>query len=94
MFCLSFFQIKDIQEQDAGVYQCQIQISLQTKVTADVELKVRQRPVISDNSTQSVVAKEGEEVKLECYASGFPTPRISWKRENNAILPKGGSQYR
>lgn len=33
-------------------------------------------------------------VHMECYAGGFPTPKISWRRENNAILPTGGSIYR
>lgn len=33
-------------------------------------------------------------VQLECYAGGYPPPRISWRRENNAILPTGGSIYR
>lgn len=31
---------------------------------------------------------------MECYAGGYPLPRISWRRENNAILPTGGSIYR
>lgn len=31
---------------------------------------------------------------MECYAGGYPTPRITWRRENNAILPTGGSIYR
>lgn len=34
------------------------------------------------------------EVPMECYAGGYPEPRISWRRENNAILPTGGSIYR
>lgn len=33
-------------------------------------------------------------VELSCYASGYPPPRISWRRENNAILPTGSSIYR
>lgn len=33
-------------------------------------------------------------VTLSCFASGYPTPRISWRRENNAILPTGGSIHR
>lgn len=31
---------------------------------------------------------------MECYAGGYPPPRITWRRENNAILPTGGSIYR
>ncbi|XP_071447648.1 lachesin isoform X2 [Hetaerina americana] len=87
-------QIKDIQETDAGVYHCQLIISITSKVSAEVELLVRRPPIISDNSTRSLVVSEGEAVRLECYAGGFPQPRISWRRENNAILPTGGSIYR
>ncbi|CAB0014989.1 unnamed protein product [Nesidiocoris tenuis] len=87
-------QIKDIQETDAGVYQCQVIIAISNKESADVLLQVRRPPVISDNSTRSVIVSEGQQVTLECYASGYPPPRISWRRENNAILPTGGSMFR
>ncbi|PZC71792.1 hypothetical protein B5X24_HaOG212440 [Helicoverpa armigera] len=86
--------IKDIQENDAGWYQCQVLMSVSNKITAEVELQVRRPPIISDNSTRSIVANEGESVQMECYAGGFPPPKISWRRENNAILPTGGSIYR
>jgi len=87
-------QIKDLQETDAGSYQCQILIGVNNRVTANVDVLVRMPPVISDNSTRSLVVSEGQEVKLECYASGFPLPKISWRRENNVILPTGGAIYR
>jgi hypothetical protein len=87
-------QIKDIQETDAGFYHCQVLISPSNRVSAEVELQVRRPPFISDNSTRSVVVSEGEAVQMECYAGGYPPPRISWRRENNAILPTGGSIYR
>ncbi|GAB0096215.1 Lachesin [Sergentomyia squamirostris] len=86
-------QVKDIQETDAGIYQCQVILSVVNKITADVELQVRRPPVISDNSTQSIVASEGKSVQMECYAGGYPRPTITWRRENNAILPTGGSTY-
>lgn len=86
--------IKDIQENDAGWYQCQVLMSISNKITAEVEVQVRRPPIISDNSTRSLVASEGESVQMECYAGGFPPPKISWRRENNAILPTGGSIYR
>ncbi|KAJ0182960.1 hypothetical protein K1T71_000936 [Dendrolimus kikuchii] len=86
--------IKDIQENDAGWYQCQVLMSISSKITAEVELQVRRPPIISDNSTRSIVASEGESVEMQCYAGGFPPPKISWRRENNAILPTGGSIYR
>lgn len=82
-------QIKDIQETDAGIYQCEVVLSVNNKITAEVDLSVRRPPIISDNSTQSIVASEGQSVQMECYASGYPTPTIIWRRENNALLPTG-----
>lgn len=82
-------QIKDMQETDAGTYQCQVVLSVNNKISADVELSVRRPPVISDNSTQSLVVSEGKPVQMECYAGGYPHPTITWRRENNAILPTG-----
>lgn len=84
-------QIKDIQETDAGIYLCQVVISTVNKITAEVDLQVRRPPIILDTSTQSIVASEGKSVQMECYASGYPKPTISWRRENNAILPTGES---
>lgn len=87
-------QIRDIQEEDAGMYQCAVLISSINKKTGNVELVVRMPPVISDNSTRSIIKSEGEQARLECYASGFPKPRVSWRRQNNAVLPTGGPTYR
>lgn len=67
---------------------------MNNKISAEVELEVRRPPIISDNSTRSLVVNEGQAIKLECYAGGFPAPRVLWRRENNAILPTGGSIYR
>lgn len=83
-------QIKDIQETDAGIYRCELTFSVINKITADVMLSVQRPPVITDNSTQSLVVPEGKSVQMECYAEGYPHPIIYWRRENNAILPTGG----
>ncbi|XP_026466917.1 lachesin-like [Ctenocephalides felis] len=87
-------QIKDLQETDAGIYQCQVLISATNSINAEVDLQVRRPPIISDNTTRNFVVSEGQMVQMECYAGGYPLPRVSWRRENNAILPSGGSIYR
>lgn len=51
-------------------------------------------PVILDNSTVTVQTTSGTSVSLSCYAAGFPVPKVSWRRENNDILPTGGVVYR
>jgi len=87
-------QIKDVQRTDEAIYQCEIQVSTTNKVTKYVNLKVSQPPVILDNSTRSVVVQEGQEAELLCDAAGAPKPQISWRRENNQVLPTGGIVYR
>ncbi|UYV62932.1 K02A2.6-like [Cordylochernes scorpioides] len=85
--------IKKLQEIDAGLYQCQIVTGSTTKITADVILYIRIQPVISDNSTRSVITTVGKSVDLYCYATGYPKPRISWRRESNELLPNGAAMY-
>lgn len=87
-------QITKIQETDTGRYQCQVLIASLSKITDDAWIHVRIPPVILDNSTQSVATTSGAAVLLSCYATGFPQPKISWRRENNDILPTGGAVYR
>lgn len=81
-------RIRDIQETDGAIYQCQVLISLTDKETAEVPLIVRRPPIISDNSTRSVVVVEGQTVELKCFASGYPPPEVYWRRQDNAPLPK------
>jgi len=81
--------IKDLQESDAGLYRCEIVLSVNNRVTGEANLFVKSPPTITDNSTQSIVTIAGEPVKMECYASGHPHPLVSWRRENNALLPTG-----
>ncbi len=63
-------------------------------MTKHVRLDVSQPPVIADNSTRSVVVQENSAAELLCHASGSPRPVVSWRRENNAVLPTGGIVYK
>ncbi len=85
-------QITDIQETDAGSYQCQIVLSPANKISAEVLVSVRVPPMIADSSTQWLVVSEGKSTQMECYASGYPHPTITWRRRNSAILPTGMMQ--
>ncbi|XP_050035352.1 lachesin isoform X2 [Dermacentor andersoni] len=87
-------QITKLQETDSGLYQCQIILGPTSKLSSNVYVHVRVPPIISDNSTRSVIASTGQNITLECYATGNPTPHISWRRENNDLLPTGGAVYR
>ncbi|XP_055952989.1 lachesin-like [Argiope bruennichi] len=87
-------QITKVQKVDTGLYQCQVIIGSTSKLTEDSWVYVRIPPVILDNSTQTVQTTSGAKVFLQCYAIGYPEPKVSWRRENNDILPTGGVVYR
>ncbi|KAJ8669092.1 hypothetical protein QAD02_000351 [Eretmocerus hayati] len=83
-------EIRHLQEIDDGLYRCEIPISTNQILQADVvELKIRRPPIIYDNSTLSEVVFEGQRVNLRCYAHGYPEPEIWWRRPDNGILPTG-----
>lgn len=84
-------QVSKIQEIDTGTYQCQVVMSPTSRITADTYISVRIPPIISDNSSRGLVVGAGETFTLMCNATGFPTPKISWRRENNGLLPTGGT---
>ncbi|KAF0294269.1 Lachesin [Amphibalanus amphitrite] len=46
------------------------------------------------NLQTSVIAGEKQRVELHCHATGFPPPEITWRRDNNALLPTGSAIYR
>lgn len=77
-----------------GIYRCQVQIQPLKNIFAEVELIVRQPPTISDSSARSLIVFEGKSVKLECYASGYPLPKIWWRRANNAVLQGDRSMHK
>uniref|UniRef100_A0A336M5D4 CSON010924 protein n=1 Tax=Culicoides sonorensis TaxID=179676 RepID=A0A336M5D4_CULSO len=84
-------KIKNIEVHDSGIYECQMVANFTTKITQVVELYVRSPPQIIDKATTlQVSVEENEDVKLKCYADGYPRPRITWTRDGGAILPAGG----
>uniref|UniRef100_A0A6G1SNJ7 Lachesin n=1 Tax=Aceria tosichella TaxID=561515 RepID=A0A6G1SNJ7_9ACAR len=83
-------QVSKIQETDTGLYQCQVVTSATSRVTADTFISVRIPPLILDSSSRGMIVREGETFTLTCNATGVPLPKISWRRENNGLLPTGG----
>lgn len=83
-------QVSKIQETDTGLYQCQVVTSATSRVTADTFISVRIPPLILDSSSRGMIVGAGETFTLTCNATGVPTPKVSWRRENNGLLPTGG----
>lgn len=80
-------EIKEVGPQDAGDYICQIGTLEPREITHTVEILVPPR-IHYVSSNGRVEVKKGSAVKLECKASGNPTPKVTWSRKNN-LLPDG-----
>lgn len=83
-------RINQINENDAGVYQCQIAQGTSMPLTAKTNVFVRIPPTINDNSTRSVITSVGSDIQMNCYANGYPQPTISWRRNKNSLIPING----
>jgi len=88
------FNIKNVEASDMGVYICSINLSQKDKIKSEVHLYVKHSPVILETKTlKTHVVTEGFTLEALCQADGYPKPTISWKRENNAIMPGGGQVF-
>jgi len=82
-------QIGNIEQIDAAIYQCQVIVGIGNKITKEVRLRVKTPVAILDSSTAKLTVVEGEEAKLECKVSGFPTPTITWERTDRKVFNSG-----
>lgn len=83
-------RINQVNENDAGIYQCRIYKGTATLQTARSNVFVRIPPTISDNSTRSVITSVGVDLQMQCFADGYPQPTISWRRNKNSLIPING----
>ncbi|OQR73635.1 lachesin-like, partial [Tropilaelaps mercedesae] len=76
-----YLHIRDVQLSDKGAYMCQI--NSQPMINQVGYLDVYIPPSIVTEGTMSEVnVHEGQNATLRCKAQGYPTPTITWRREN------------
>uniref|UniRef100_T1IWH8 Ig-like domain-containing protein n=1 Tax=Strigamia maritima TaxID=126957 RepID=T1IWH8_STRMM len=85
-------QITNVQEEDRGYYMCQINTVPMKSQIGHLEVIVSPDILDDQSSPSSVVVREGFDVTLVCKASGYPTPMITWRREDNQLILLGKKQ--
>ncbi|XP_001949883.2 lachesin isoform X1 [Acyrthosiphon pisum] len=74
--------IRNVRQSDRGFYMCQINTDPMKNQIAYLDVVVP--PDILDYPTSSdMVVHEGSNVTLQCAATGYPSPTITWRREDN-----------
>jgi len=88
-------RISNAQVTDEGRYTCKVQVTPQNYAEAATDLKIVQKPQISDLETSSDMTKKADDEALfECFATGRPTPLVTWSRLAGELLPTGGTEFR
>ncbi|XP_076311566.1 lachesin-like isoform X2 [Tachypleus tridentatus] len=83
-----YLHIRDVQEDDRGYYMCQI--NTEPMISVRGFLDVLFPPTIQENGTSSdVMVNERSSVSLHCTASGYPQPKIFWRREDGRDINLG-----
>lgn len=90
---------QDVTLEEAGDYECEAE-NVAGKVTASSSLHVQQAPIItlSPNVTE-ITLTEGDELKIECSATGSPAPNVIWKEPlqlagfSPAAAPRSNAPY-
>ncbi|XP_069491901.1 brother of CDO isoform X2 [Ambystoma mexicanum] len=82
-------QIVNATQQDEGTYKCAaynpVTQEVKTSVSSD-RLRVRRSTaeaarIIYPPATQTIIVTKGQNLILECVASGMPPPRITWAKD-------------
>ncbi|KAK4872188.1 hypothetical protein RN001_016312 [Aquatica leii] len=87
--------IRGVQEEDGGVYMCQINTDPMLSQTGTLKVVVSP-DFVFDETSGDILVGEGASTFLTCKATGRPSPRIEWRREDGkeVILRNGTSRVR
>ncbi|XP_034667206.1 basement membrane-specific heparan sulfate proteoglycan core protein isoform X5 [Drosophila subobscura] len=70
--------IDDIQIADAGAYECRAENQV-GKASGTATLRVVEAPLVVIKPGQQIIRlTDGDELNLECVASGYPNPSVQW----------------
>uniref|UniRef100_T1IZV8 Ig-like domain-containing protein n=1 Tax=Strigamia maritima TaxID=126957 RepID=T1IZV8_STRMM len=81
--------ITNVQEEDRGYYMCQINTVPMKSQIGHLDVVVSPDILDEESSPSNVVVKETFNVTLVCKASGYPAPKITWRREDNQAIMLG-----
>ncbi|XP_062857960.1 hemicentin-1 [Trichomycterus rosablanca] len=85
-----YLQINNAELADAGGYTC-VASNVAGETRRQFNLSVNVAPTIKD-SPPTVSVHANQPVVLECVVSGYPAPRVTW-RKNGAVLAGNNPRY-
>nr|XP_054932943.1 lachesin-like isoform X2 [Dermacentor andersoni] len=83
--------IDSVQESDRGGYMCQVNTVPMRSQVGYLDVLVPP-DIVGSESSSDVLVREGSNVTIVCRAKGYPTPRITWRREDGTPIAVGNWQ--
>ncbi|XP_012274846.1 lachesin-like [Orussus abietinus] len=88
--------IRQLKESDKDCYMCQINTSPMISNLGCLDILVPPQIIDGSDTSTDLAVSEGDNATLSCRATGKPTPKISWKREDGESIvikvPSSSSQ--
>jgi len=75
--------INKVSQEDRGYYMCQVNTDPMVSTVGFLDVVVPPNIIDSESSLSTVTVRENHNASLICKAEGTPTPRITWRREDN-----------
>ncbi|XP_034185768.1 lachesin [Osmia lignaria lignaria] len=90
--------IRQLKESDRDCYMCQINTSPMISELGCLDILVPPDIVYGGDTSADLAVSEGDNATLSCSATGRPTPRVSWRREDGEPIlirasSAGGSTF-
>ncbi|XP_068233865.1 hemicentin-1-like [Palaemon carinicauda] len=86
--------IKELDEEDSGLYRCTVNFGEDQKINADVPVKIEKAPYFTDNFTKTLTVTEGDAISIDCQPGGSPKPDVYWERLNQELPYYGGKFFK
>ncbi|XP_060075845.1 hemicentin-1-like [Ylistrum balloti] len=74
--------IRNIDRMDYTVYTCEAENAHGTALHNITVFPLGSPEIIIEQSSRDMIVREGTEIDLECFASGTPTPTVTWSKND------------
>ena len=85
-------KINNVQQNDSGLYACQINTEPMTTQVGALNVGYPPDIIIGPNTSNDTIVAEGDSITLKCEFEGYPEPTVTWTREDPTPIVQRNSQ--
>ena len=85
-------KINNVQQNDSGLYSCQINTEPMTTQVGALNVGYPPDIIIGPNTSNDTIVAEGDSITLKCEVTGYPEPTVWWAREDQTPIVQRNHQ--